>query len=1049
MRSLDNARLILSRALGLMRADGQTAEAETYFDAAGKLLKEAIAEDPMNAQVHFTYAQFWEARQRYDEAGVRYRDALGLAPTDETIQAAYEAMQVKRERDELVKRPGAVEVEAPPLGPIVEEEERVAKAAPEVEEAPLIEEGPVKIEEPYQDASGLAPTDEPIQAAYEAVQVERERDELAKMFEAVEVEASLTPPAIEPVVEEERRVAEIAPEVEEAPLVEEGPVEIDEPYWDAPGLAPTDEPIQADYEAVQVKRERDELAKMFEAVEAEASPTPPAFEPIVEEEEFMTKIALEVEEALPVEEVPAEAEMPSPQEADRHWALGVYRVEQGDLASAEEAFQQALGLAPRHAEALKAYGSLLLDQQRYAEAEEHLATLMEVDPLVVKTCLAGRPVDTSPPLLALYGSLHARQGELEAAEPLLRKALKLEPKRVEWIVAYVRLLNGLNRSLEAIEWLHNAFAQELDHAALHREYARLMAEQGQYEEVERHLKRALALEPDDPETLALRDELQAELEAYQAAYGYMALARIKAREGLIHEAEVLFEEALQIDDDHLPTLKAYAEFLEQQERSSDADRMWAMVAAEVPEEAEAILQAILDTRGENSETLNGLARICIQLGRIDEAVERLRRSLDLAPDSPETLHLLADVLEGQGRRRDAETLLGDNLVAVEADPTLSLRYAQFLAARGDYDQAKEFYQRAQELAPGDAEAVRAWEEVAERIEQFDQASQEMAVGWVAAQSGNYAEAEIYYQQALAIDPEHVPTLRYYARLLEDTNRPVEASSYLVRLTQFDPKAAEEHYRSHLLGRGDNVEVRCGYALFLQGLGRLIEAREQFQLALAMDPAYRPALNPYVDLLLQEDEVRAAETALKLALKQDDAAAEIHCRYGDLLANRYRYELAGPHLARAVELSDDPRFRESYDRIAEKLGQVRKAELAWAPAKEKAETDPDKAEFLFQDAYAACPDHVPTLLDYGEFLLQRGRHEEALRYLREAARLDPYEERVAWLLVEPEAMPLEPSGLKKEESPLGEEGSAVRIQPELEAAASEPTSPEDEDLAESL
>ena len=216
----------------------------------------------------------------------------------------------------------------------------------------------------------------------------------------------------------------------------------------------------------------------------------------------------------------------------------------------------------------------------------------------------------------------------------------------------------------------------------------------------------------------------------------------------------------------------------------------------------------------------------------------------------------------------------------------------------------------------------------------------------------------------------------------------------------------------------------------------------------MDPAYRPALNSYVDLLLQENEVRAAETALKLALKQDDAAAEIHWRYGDLLTNRYRYELAGPHLARAVELSDDPRFRESYDRIAGKLGQVRKAELAWALAKEMVEIDPDKAESLFREAYAACPDHVPTLMDYGEFLLQRGRHEEGLNYQREAARLDPYEERVAWLLGEPEAVPLEPSGFK-EESPPGEEESAVRIQTELEAAPSEPTSPEDEGLAESL
>ena len=1050
MKSLDNARLILSRALGLMRADGQTAEAEDYLNAAEKELKEAIAEDPMNAQVHFTYAQLWEARQRYDEAGVRYRDALSLDPTDGTIQAAYEAMQAQRERDELAKRLGAVEAEASPtppaLEPVVEEEERVAEIAPEVEEAPLVEEVPVEIEELYRDAPGLDPTNGIIPVAYEAMQVERERDELAKMFEAVAAEASSTPPALEPVVEEEERVAEIAPEVEEAPLVEEVPAEKEEPYRDAPGLAPTDEPIQAAYEAVQVERERDELAKMFEAVEAEASLTPPAFEPIVEEEEFMTEIALEVEEALPVEEVPVEAEIPSPQ--DRYWALGIYRVEQGDLASAEEAFKRALDFAPRHEGALKAYSSLLLDQQRYTEAEEHLATFMEVDPSAVDTCLAGR--DTSAPLLKLRGSLHARQGELEAAEPLLRKALELEPKRVEWIVTYAKLLDELNRRPEAIEWLRGALAQELDHVALHCEYIRLIAEQGQFDEVERYLRQAIDLHPDDPVLLALRDKLQPELEAYQNASGYMALAQIRAGEGSTHEAEALFEKALKIYSYHLPTLKAYAKFLEQQERFSYADRIRTMVAVKRPEETETILKEILNTRGESGETLNSLARICIELGRIDEAVEYLRRSLDIAPGSPETLHLLVDVLEGQGRRREAETLLGDNLVAVEADPKLSLQYAQLLAARGDYDQAKKFYQRARELAPDDPEVVRAWEEVAERIERFDRASEELAVGRVAAQSGNYAEAEMYYQQALVIDPEHVPTLRYYARLLFDTNRPMEAWPYLVRLARFDSEAAEEYYRNPPPGREDNSEVRCGYALFLQDLGRLAEARKQFQLALVMDPAYQPALNPYVDLLLQENEVCAAETALKLALKQDDAAAEIHWRYGNLLINkRHRYQLARPHLARAVELSDDLRFRESYDRIAGKLDQVQKAELAWALAKEMVETDPAKAESLFQDAYDACPDHVPTLMDYGEFLLKRGRPGEGLDFKREAARLDPCEENIAWLRAKPEEVSLEQFGFKEENSP-GEEESAVRIQTELEAAPSEPTSPEDdEDRADSL
>ncbi len=83
-----------------------------------------------------------------------------------------------------------------------------------------------------------------------------------------------------------------------------------------------------------------------------------------------------------------------------------------------------------------------------------------------------------------------------------------------------------------------------------------------------------------------------------------------------------------------------------------------------------------------------------------------------------------------------------------------------------------------------------------------------------------------------------------------------------------------------------------------------------------------------------------------------------------------------------------------------------------------------------------------MVDYGEFLMQRGRGEEALSYLKEAVQLDPYEERATQLLAELEAMPPEPSN-REEESPPAEEESAAQLRAELETAPPEPTSPEEE------
>ena len=73
-----------------LQDEGQAEKAESYFSEAEMLLQKAIAEDPASAQAYFIYARLLEARQQYDEAEVEYQQALGLDPTDGTIQAAYE-----------------------------------------------------------------------------------------------------------------------------------------------------------------------------------------------------------------------------------------------------------------------------------------------------------------------------------------------------------------------------------------------------------------------------------------------------------------------------------------------------------------------------------------------------------------------------------------------------------------------------------------------------------------------------------------------------------------------------------------------------------------------------------------------------------------------------------------------------------------------------------------------------------------------------------------------------------------------------------------------
>ncbi len=695
-------------------------------------------------------------------------------------------------------------------------------------------------------------------------------------------------------------------------------------------------------------------------------------------------------------------------EADEYWALGDYRKdEEGNLTGAEIAYQTALEYDAYHRRTLQAYSLLLLEQARYTEAEEYLTRLAEVDPAAIENCFAELAADVQPELLALQARLHLGQNATMEAESLLRQALKAEPDRVDWMVDYVKLLNELERPEEAIGYLRAAFARQPEAAPLHREYARLMAVRGQYDEVETHLKQAEALTPDDPDTLELRDELKDKLAAYEKALRQMALARTRIKQGLFDEARKQFKLALETDPEHLPALKAYAAFLEQQQDFEEAEQIWNRVALKAPAEAETYFQTLLQIRGDNSETLNSLARVLIQLDRLSEAKTHLRRSLSLEPDNFETLQLLVDLLYEQEQLQAVEQLLQDNLAILADHAKLSLRYAQLLAIRRNYAEAKKYFEQAQALDPFDEEIEQACLAEAEQIKRAEQAELEMATGWMEARSGNYDQAEQAYLQALEIDPEHVVTLSRYANLLEELGQAAKAGEYLRRLAEIDPTAAEAHYRSRLTQLTDRPESLAAYAQLLQSLDRPQEAQEQLRTVLAQHPAYLPALEPYLALLLKDGQVKEAEESLKLALSQADSVAEIHWHYANLLAeHRHRYELARIHFEQAIDLSDKPEYRAALDQIRPELDKIGEAELEWAYAQELAETSPLQAEPVFMKAYECCPDFVPNLIDYGRFLWQQKRPEEARRYLEEALQIDPYAEEAAQYLNELEKLVIE-------------------------------------------
>lgn len=65
------------------------------------------------------------------------------------------------------------------------------------------------------------------------------------------------------------------------------------------------------------------------------------------------------------------------------------------------------------------------------------------------------------------------------------------------------------------------------------------------------------------------------------------------------------------------------------------------------------------------------------------------------------------------------------------------------------------------------------------------------LGFASRKTGDYARAEVYYVQALRLDPRHLGALEYQGQLFAETGRLDQARRNLATLTALCPKGCEE------------------------------------------------------------------------------------------------------------------------------------------------------------------------------------------------------------------------------------------------------------------
>ena len=185
--------------------------------------------------------------------------------------------------------------------------------------------------------------------------------------------------------------------------------------------------------------------------------------------------------------------------------------------------------------------------------------------------------------------------------------------------------------------------------------------------------------------------------------------------------------------------------------------------------------------------------------------------------------------------------------------------------------------------------------------------------------------------------------------------------------------AEEQYKLALEADPNDAITHSNYGILLSEMGKLKEAEKQYNLALEADPNDAITHSNYGNLLLKMGKLKEAEEQYKLALEADPNDANTYYNYGNLLKQMGKLEETEEQYKLAIEA--DPKHvsaHSNYGILLKQMGRLQEAEEQYKLAIEES------------------PKHVSTHSNYGLLLSEIGKLKEAEEQFKTAIELDPRE-----------------------------------------------------------
>lgn len=643
--------------------------------------------------------------------------------------------------------------------------------------------------------------------------------------------------------------------------------------------------------------------------------------------------------------------------------VAAIRTEQGRPRETELLYRRVLGMRPDDGAAREKLEELFRAEERWVD----LAASLEerTDPRLG----AAAPDAERPTLLRELASIYAdKLSRPHDAREALERLRELAPDDLELLHQIADIDAGLGKWKRVISTL-GRIADIAEATPTGREAMRRIGEIYEREvelpdraiEAYRHLIDAW---PDDAGGYEALDRLYQDharwAELADTLRRRAALAQDPAeRAGLLRRRARVLLDWLSAPDEAASALR-HARTIAPEDPALADDLVEALTAAGREREAAAVLEGRIEALTKQGGASGDIAALLIRLAhlRVDRLNDRdgartaLDRALQLVPDHPTALSVAAKVA---GADADPRAYAAARLKEADALADVDDKVAALLDAGrtlhdkcNDYDGARDAFGRALALQPANAEATWALAGLVEEggdlaaaamllekrldeegLEREERARILTQLAALARRTGVDAAAERRLDDALGVDPTHLPAVIAKADLLEATGRHGDLEEFLrERIPKMSQAPADAR-----------AELDRRLALAYEALGR-------------DDEAYQT--------LLEADRLHRGDLKIKLALGE----------------NRYRarrWREAALHLG---ALAHHPDAEKHAAEVADGLYHAALAEIR--------SLRPEKAEGLYRRTLALKPNYAPALHALAELEMEKGNTQNAADLLTRQA-----------------------------------------------------------------